>query len=129
MKNYNKVLFLFLLFILSGIYSLASTVLILNSYNPGLSWSDKELEGIYSVLENEESINIYVEYLDSKRFGDDNSLNIFKEYFEKNLVILHLMSLLRWIITRLILFYQIMIHFFWKLLLCMRGSTTIKNTI
>jgi HD-GYP domain-containing protein (c-di-GMP phosphodiesterase class II)/ABC-type uncharacterized transport system substrate-binding protein len=81
-KSNTKVLFLFLLFILSGIYSLASTVLILNSYNPGLSWSDGELEGIYSVLE-EESINIYVEYLDSKRFGDDNSLNIFKEYFVK----------------------------------------------
>ncbi|WP_169999627.1 ABC transporter substrate binding protein [Petrotoga halophila] len=81
-KNY-KIRFLLLLFILSGIYSSASTILILNSYNPGLSWSDKELEGIYSVLEDEESINIYVEYLDSKRFGDDNSLNIFKEYFEK----------------------------------------------
>ncbi|MDY6895598.1 MAG: HD domain-containing phosphohydrolase, partial [Thermotogota bacterium] len=82
-KNY-KVRFLLLLFILSGIYSFASTnVLILNSYNPGLSWSDKELEGIYSVLEDEESINIYVEYLDSKRFGDDNSLNISKEYFER----------------------------------------------
>jgi HD-GYP domain-containing protein (c-di-GMP phosphodiesterase class II)/ABC-type uncharacterized transport system substrate-binding protein len=81
-KNY-KVQFLFLLLILSGIYSLASTVLILNSYNPGLSWSDRELEGINSILEDEESINIYVEYLDSKRFGDDNSLNIFKEYFER----------------------------------------------
>ncbi|MGY4687615.1 HD domain-containing phosphohydrolase [Petrotoga sp. DB-2] len=81
-KNY-KALFLLLLFILSGIYSLASTVLILNSYNPGLSWSDRELEGINSILEDEESINIYVEYLDSKRFGDDNSLNIFKEYFER----------------------------------------------
>ena len=88
-KNY-KIRFLLLLFIMSGIYSLASTVLILNSYNPGLSRSDKELEGIYSVLENEESINIYVEYLDSKRFGDDNSLNISKEYFERTVSYTHL---------------------------------------
>ncbi|WP_103927401.1 HD domain-containing phosphohydrolase [Petrotoga sp. SL27] len=84
MKKNTKVRLLLLLLILSGIYSLAfADILILNSYNPGLSWSDRELEGIYSILEDEESINIYVEYLDSKRFGDDNSLNIFKEYFEK----------------------------------------------
>ncbi|HBT50495.1 MAG TPA: hypothetical protein DEA49_00025 [Petrotoga sp.] len=84
MKKNTKVRLLLLIFILTGIYSLASDdILILNSYNPGLSWSDRELEGIYSVLKDEESINIYVEYLDSKRFGDDKSLNIFKEYFER----------------------------------------------
>ncbi|PNR97683.1 HD domain-containing phosphohydrolase [Petrotoga olearia] len=84
MKKNTKARLLLLLLILSGIYSLATTnILILNSYNPGLSWSDRELEGIYSVLKDEESINIYVEYLDSKRFGDDKSLNIFKEYFER----------------------------------------------
>ena len=43
-----------------------NSLLVLNSYNPGLSWSDEELNGLFSVLNNREDLEVYVEYLDAK---------------------------------------------------------------
>lgn len=60
-----------------------NSLLVLNSYNPGLSWSDEELEGLLSVLSKQEDLEIYVEYLDAKRFGESHSLELFKEYLFK----------------------------------------------
>jgi hypothetical protein len=60
-----------------------NSLLVLNSYNPGLSWSDEELDGLLSVLSKQEDLEIYVEYLDAKRFGESYSLELFKEYLFK----------------------------------------------
>lgn len=77
-------LILFCILISSTIFS-QNSLLVLNSYNPGLSWSDEELNGLFSVLNNREDLEVYVEFLDSKRFGDDDSLEIFKDYLFKKL--------------------------------------------
>ena len=84
--KYSKIwmLILFCILISSTIFS-QNSLLVLNSYNPGLSWSDEELNGLFSVLNNREDLEVYVEFLDSKRFGDDDSLEIFKDYLFKKL--------------------------------------------
>ena len=43
-------------------------VLVLNSYHRGLSWTDRVVDGIDSVLKNSSDIELYYEYMDSKRF-------------------------------------------------------------
>ena len=43
-----------------------SQVLIINSYHPGLLFSDNEISGVKYALRNE-SIDFFVEYMDSKR--------------------------------------------------------------
>jgi len=75
-------LILFCILISSTIFS-QNSLLVLNSYNPGLSWSDEELDGLLSVLSKQEDLEIYVEYLDAKRFGESYSLELFKEYLFK----------------------------------------------
>jgi PAS domain S-box-containing protein len=45
------------------------SVLLINSYHPGFSWSDGIVEGIRRELdESQRSVELYVEYLDTKRF-------------------------------------------------------------
>ncbi len=45
-------------------------VLVLNSYHGAFEWTDRIVQGIRSVLETEEQgIEIYIEYMDSKRFS------------------------------------------------------------
>ena len=49
----------------------APEVLVLNSYHPGYSWSDNELEGILTVLRRSRpEPRVSVEYLDTKRHGE-----------------------------------------------------------
>jgi hypothetical protein len=45
-------------------------ILVLHSYHQGLVWTDDIMEGIYSILEHSRNIDIYVEYMDSKRYFD-----------------------------------------------------------
>lgn len=79
-------LFLLVLFLLPVYFFASKSILILNSYNPGFSWSDSELEGLKTVLDNVEDLEFYVEYMDTKRFGDEESLIFFREYLEKKFV-------------------------------------------
>ncbi|MGC1454563.1 MAG: ABC transporter substrate binding protein, partial [Nitrospirota bacterium] len=54
-------------------------VLVLNSYHKGLSWTDSIVSGIESVLKSEtegKGIELYYEYMDTKRYYDDR-------YFQK----------------------------------------------
>lgn len=52
-------------------------VLIINSYHKGLKWSDDIIEGINQGLsESEYDIEIYTEFLDSKRFIDTKDYHI-----------------------------------------------------
>ena len=55
-------------------------VLILNSYHRGYSWSDYITESAINFLQEQfESIEIYVEYMDTKRLYSDQALDLFKQ--------------------------------------------------
>ncbi|MFA5524912.1 MAG: sensor histidine kinase [Tissierellales bacterium] len=61
-------------------YSLTKkNILVINSYNKGLKWTDDIVLGIESVLQDK--ANIYVEYMDTKRIYDDEYYNKLKELF------------------------------------------------
>ncbi len=45
-------------------------VLVVNSYHIGYEWSDDIVKGIKSVL-SDNNFNIFIEYLDSKRYYDE----------------------------------------------------------
>ena len=51
-------------------------VLVLNAYHEGYHWTDRIMEGIRSVFDNEDDIEIFVTYMDTKRSSD-------KVYFSK----------------------------------------------
>lgn len=75
------------LFIISEINVGASVqpinVLILNSYQKGLSWTDDQTEGIINVLkESEIKCNIAVEYMDWKNYPDQENLNKLYEHLK-----------------------------------------------
>jgi two-component system cell cycle sensor histidine kinase/response regulator CckA len=59
-------------------------VLVLQSYQKGLEWTDNENEGISSVMKPlSQDIELYTQYMDTKRFSDDKYyLNLFE--FLKN---------------------------------------------
>jgi two-component system, cell cycle sensor histidine kinase and response regulator CckA len=53
-------------------------VLYLNSYNNGYEWSDNIFEGIQEKFQNSgKNIYIQVEYMDSKRYHEENFLIFF----------------------------------------------------
>ncbi|MFN3246682.1 MAG: ABC transporter substrate-binding protein, partial [Leptonema sp. (in: bacteria)] len=55
-------------------------VLVLHSYHKGLSWTEQVIEGIESVFNNKVlttyNIKIFYEYMDTKRFEDENYLQL-----------------------------------------------------
>jgi PAS domain S-box-containing protein len=59
-------------------------VLILHSYHRGLQWTDSEDEGIRSVLKSRQnSLEIYTEYLDTKRIADEHHYDMFVGFLKK----------------------------------------------
>ena len=53
-------------------------VLIINSYQNGLSWTDHEEEGIINILNNSDlKISIYIEYMDWKNYPTEENLELF----------------------------------------------------
>ena len=84
----KKQLFLLFLLVLIGKISFSAeknSILILNSYHKGLQWTDEIVKGINSGLD-EYTLNseIFIEYLDSKRFYDSiYHKHIFKLYEKK----------------------------------------------
>ena len=56
-------------------------ILVLHSYNQGLDWTDSENEGIASILRpRSRDIEVYTEYMDTKRFPDDQQSLSFYDY-------------------------------------------------
>jgi len=76
----NFLICIFLLFFCVSEHAQAQEkkkILILNSYHQGLSWTDNIVKGIKESLKAmENSIDYYIEYMDTKRFYGD-------KYFEK----------------------------------------------
>ena len=56
--------------------------LILHSYHQGLEWTDNVSEGIKSVFQNKDSINLFFEYLDTKRNDSQEYFNALKEIYK-----------------------------------------------
>ena len=58
-------------------------VLVLNSYHKGLSWTDRVVDGIESVLKTSSGeFELYYEYMDSKRFFDREQRNKLYELYK-----------------------------------------------
>jgi signal transduction histidine kinase/CheY-like chemotaxis protein len=56
-------------------------VLFLNSYQPGYQWSDDEVDGVRSVMDNQPyPVELWVEYMDSRRFGARADEDRFENY-------------------------------------------------
>lgn len=45
-------------------------ILVLNSYHQGYSWTDRTMQGVLSVFEERQDIELHVEYMDTKRKSD-----------------------------------------------------------
>lgn len=59
-----------------------SNVLVLNSYHQGLEWTHDQTDGILENLQNPIEQNVYVEYLDWKRYPNAENLNNQFAYFK-----------------------------------------------
>ncbi|MEE4198292.1 MAG: ATP-binding protein [Bacteroidales bacterium] len=78
-------LILFVVLTTSSVFSAKKyNVLILNSYHKGLQWTDQIVEGINTGLgETASHAEIFVEYLDSKRFSDLTYTHLLKKFYVK----------------------------------------------
>jgi len=57
-------------------YGEVKRVLVLNSYHEGYHWTDRIMAGIKSVTDNEPEVELFINYMDTKRRSDD-------KYFEQ----------------------------------------------
>lgn len=60
-------------------YDLKKDVLVINSYNKGLKWTDDIVRGIESILQDK--ANIYVEYMDAKRIDNEEYHVMLRDIF------------------------------------------------
>jgi len=59
-------------------------VLILHSYHQGLEWTDDVSDGIKQVMQEQElEVDLFFEYLDSKRYPDSLHFNLIQSYLRK----------------------------------------------
>ncbi len=61
----------------------SENILLLNSYHRGFSWTDEITEAIRQTLENNGNVNLFVEYLDSKRFSDSLHFAEFRRHISE----------------------------------------------
>ncbi|RXI35550.1 hypothetical protein CRU99_13845, partial [Malaciobacter mytili] len=64
----KKILIVFLFF--SSVL-FAKNILILNSYHPSFSWTKRQVDAIINTLSLNKNIDIYIEYMDTKRNNPD----------------------------------------------------------
>ena len=57
-------------------------ILIINSYHQGYAWTDSLTSGIIKASKSHPELNLYIESLNSKQFGN-SQFEIEKEYFKK----------------------------------------------
>ncbi len=66
----------------SGFCDQQKNVLLLNSYHAGLSWTDRITDSIVQALTGDSSVEVFVEYLNSKRRPLEKTRSDFKAYFD-----------------------------------------------
>lgn len=59
----------------------AKNILLLNSYHQGFAWTDSLTSGILKVKESHPEINLFIEYLNSQKFGQSN-FSVEKKYIQ-----------------------------------------------
>lgn len=57
-------------------------VLILNAYHEGFHWTDRIMRGIYNVFNEVENVELFIEYLDTKRCTDSIYYSQLKEIYQ-----------------------------------------------
>ncbi len=57
-------------------------VLILNSYHQRYHWSNAIMDGVKNVFDNEENLELYIEYMDSKRYVDQPYFTQLKHFYK-----------------------------------------------
>ena len=50
-------------------------VLVLNSYHPGMDWTDGQIAGVREALDRTDGVQFYIEYMDAKRLTDQLHLD------------------------------------------------------
>lgn len=81
---FTVTIFLFIIVLSSNVYaeSEKQNVLFLNSYQNGYAWSDDILKGVREVLESSGlTIDLHIEYMDTKRFQSDGFMDILHSYY------------------------------------------------
>ena len=68
---------IFFLFLLTGpwcsdVYAETKRVLVLNSYSEGYHWTDRIMDGIHSVMDDQKNVELFINYMDTKRISDDD---------------------------------------------------------
>ena len=78
----SRLKILLLAFLLcTSVSSEVRRVLVLNSYHEGYHWTDRIMHGVKSVLEQEDKIELYIEYMDTKRCSDENYYEELKKLY------------------------------------------------
>lgn len=80
MKNFWILLIFIFCFRVCSTQTSSYNILFLNSYSVGYSWSDSISNGIATALHNQ-NMNLYIESLDAKRFGQQK-FDIFYKFLE-----------------------------------------------
>ncbi len=56
-------------------------VLVLNAYHDGFHWTDRIMQGIRSVFDDEEDIELFVDYMDTKRSSDQEHFAKLRSFY------------------------------------------------
>jgi len=66
----------------SNVYAETKRVLVLNSYSEGYYWSDRIMDGIHSVMDEQQDVELFINYMDTKRISDDDYLLHLRELYQ-----------------------------------------------
>ncbi len=89
-RTFPYILFILLIFLLPSVGTAEKekrNILYLNSYHNGYRWSDKQLDGIRSILEKSNyKIDLQIEYMDAKKYSYETTkqrlFTLYKEKFQ-----------------------------------------------
>jgi len=81
----NNWLILLLLLCIQDLAAEPKNILIIHSYNVGLSWTNDINQAIFDAFKNEQkkTVDLRCEYMDAKHYQDSTHLNDFKAYIKK----------------------------------------------
>lgn len=58
-------------------------ILVLNSYNQGYAWTDREMQGIQEVFKSHSDVLLHIEYMDTKMINDRQHYSMLAEVYER----------------------------------------------
>jgi ABC-type uncharacterized transport system substrate-binding protein len=57
-------------------------VLVLNSYHKGYHWTDRIMAGIHSVFDEQEDVELFINYMDAKRISDETHYRLLRDLYK-----------------------------------------------